>query len=226
MLTYILLLLRSAAYLKSYEYSKTNLRLPSYEELISIQSEVSSWEEHVQEKYVKESISEQLIHMFSKLYTAELSEGIEESSQLSNSNHSSPSNCDFSVEVKTSTLPNAGKGLFLSVEKGFSEETAEVGSIIPIGTVVALFPGIVHTGFDFRKPSHLDSLLPDPSFMLMSRYDGCIIDSRTLSSVPSNPYAFAHKVNHCGADRRPNTLAVIVFCLNYNFIYFYFYFKF
>jgi hypothetical protein len=86
-------------------------------------------------------------------------------------------------------------------------KTSQETLVVP-GTVLAFQPGKVYLQDDLRDPSVLESLLPDPNFMLTSRYDGVLIDSRTASEMPSNHYALAHFINHCGADRRPNVMAV------------------
>ena len=65
---------------------------------------------------------------------------------------------NFLVEVKKSTIPLAGKGLFIH------------GSVVHPGTVIALFPGKVHLP-QYLTNEYVDSeLLPDADFYLMGRY--------------------------------------------------------
>lgn len=100
----------------------------------------------------------------------------------------------FQLSVKPSSIPGAGNGVFLNTEKPF----------ICTGTVVALYPGLVHLKESLMDREYIKSILPDPNFMLMSRPDGYVIDGRSVEKVPSNPFALAHLINHCGDKLKPN----------------------
>jgi len=99
----------------------------------------------------------------------------------------------FELEVKPSTVSNAGDGVFV-----------KEGSVLP-GQVIALFPGHVHLAEFTRKKGHIEGLLPDDNFMLMVRKDNIIVDSRHVVHN-KNPYAVAHKVNHPTPNILPNAL--------------------
>eukprot|EP00981_Chlorochromonas_danica_P001864 scaffold386_cov174-Ochromonas_danica.AAC.38 len=106
----------------------------------------------------------------------------------------------FKLECKESKIPNAGQGVFIrAMDKS--------QPIIPPGTVVALYPGLVHLREHLRDRNYLMSLLPDPDLLLMTRIDQTIIDGRTADKCYPNPYALGHKINHCGKNR-PNVLQV------------------
>jgi hypothetical protein len=76
------------------------------------------------------------------------------------------------------------------------------------GTVLAIYPGLVHLSEYLQDQKYVERLLPDEELMLMSRIDGHVIDARSSSEVPFNPYALGHKINHCGADNSPNVMQV------------------
>jgi hypothetical protein len=136
-------------------------------------------------------ISEQMRELFKHIdYLAKQSEPSSTNQENSNSS------IGYSIHVDESRITNAGKGVFLRAR-----------SSIPPGTVLALYPGIVHISSNFRNVYYEKQLLPDPDLMLMSRVDGCVIDARTADQVPRNPYAIAQYINHCG-QQRPNVIQV------------------
>lgn len=65
---------------------------------------------------------------------------------------------DFEVEVKVSGIKKAGEGLFV-----------KRGSVCP-GTVISLYPGLVHLT-EHCTAEHLDTILPDPDIQLAQRFD-------------------------------------------------------
>ena len=103
----------------------------------------------------------------------------------------------YYVDTKPSLLPGAGDGAFLSTSTG-----------VPPGTVVGLYPGLVHLKEFLRNDGYFSSILPDPDFMLMARIDEALIDGRSADKVPYNPYSIGHKINHCGSDKKPNVMQV------------------
>jgi hypothetical protein len=108
----------------------------------------------------------------------------------SNANTNLVDSVGFLIECKKSTCndDNAGMGLFIRCPSTTS---------VPPGTVVAFFPGLVHLPeFTVKNDYITDNLLPDPDYMLILREDNTIIDSRTASECPINPYGLAHYVNH------------------------------
>lgn len=106
---------------------------------------------------------------------------------------------NFAVACKQSSITNSGEGVFISAPNS--------KGIYP-GTVVCLYPGLVHLKEYLRDRSYFSSLLPDEDFMLMARLDETLIDGRSADTVPHNPYALAHKVNHCGSSLKPNVMQV------------------
>jgi hypothetical protein len=105
----------------------------------------------------------------------------------------------FRVECKPSTCPgDAGRGLFIACPPD---------AIIPAGTMLALYPGLVHLPEYTTKPGYIrGELLPDPNLMLMLRTDNTVIDGRTAHKCHANPYALAHMVNHVPLGLMPNVL--------------------
>lgn len=65
----------------------------------------------------------------------------------------------FQLDIKQSTIPNAGRGVFMNTSK----------ELICPGTLVALYPGTVHLKEHMRSQKDLDKLLPDDDFMIMFR---------------------------------------------------------
>ena len=92
------------------------------------------------------------------------------------------------LEVAPSKIPNAGQGLFVKASQ----------RIVP-GTIVALYPGLVHAASLGRSDMYLKGLLPDDDYLLLRRLDGTLIDARKISDCPSNPYGLGHMINHCGS---------------------------
>ncbi len=103
----------------------------------------------------------------------------------------------YYVTAQQSSLAEAGEGAFITATTS-----------IPPGTVVALYPGLVHLKEYLREDDYLSSILPDPDFMLMARLDEALVDGRSADQVPYNPYSVGHKINHCGPDRKPNVMQV------------------
>lgn len=90
----------------------------------------------------------------------------------------------------------AGQGVFLRCAPGVT---------VPPGTLLALFPGLVHLPEYTTKTNYVqENLLPDPHFMLMARLDNTVIDARTAAQCPANPFALGHMVNHVPKGGMPN----------------------
>lgn len=97
----------------------------------------------------------------------------------------------YSLIQLPSTIPNAGRGLFV-------DGRADSGSI------VAFFPGQVWPREYFLERDFKRKMLPhfqnDDNYELMFRYDDVLIDSRKQYIDPiqyqNNPWAVAHLVNH------------------------------
>ena len=109
---------------------------------------------------------------------------------------------DFSLYVKQSSIEGAGEGLFI-------KNTGPRTFISP-GTLVGIFPGLVHLYEYTKSNEYVAALFPDPNFQLTMRPDGHIIDSRESADfrLPSNPLALAHYVNHVPNDKEPNVMQV------------------
>ena len=137
---------------------------------------------------------------------------------------------NYELIVKKSMIENANDGMFLSIldncdinnhsesnscrsdsisgnSSNDSDNSSSSRFIIP-GTVIGVYPGQVYLKSHLlQSPSNLTNLLPDNDFMLMTRYDECIIDGRTAHTLPTHPYALCHKINHCGLSK-PNVMQV------------------
>uniref|UniRef100_K3W6Z4 SET domain-containing protein n=1 Tax=Globisporangium ultimum (strain ATCC 200006 / CBS 805.95 / DAOM BR144) TaxID=431595 RepID=K3W6Z4_GLOUD len=97
----------------------------------------------------------------------------------------------YSLRVETSSIPNAGEGV-------------KVKGKVPIGSLVALFPGIVYVPEHFKKPQYLQEISNNP--YARARFDSVVIDAKRESSTPRNPLAVAHKINHPPAGSKPNVI--------------------
>jgi hypothetical protein len=164
--------------------------------------------EHVDiSRYVEVEVTKQVIPLLAAVYEyqnmvskrKELKRSAEKTELISLNQHLA-NQVKYFLECKTSSIEGAGEGVFI---RAVSPHNA-----IPPGTVVALYPGFVHLKELLRDEKYFASLLPDPDLMLMSRIDQTLIDGRTAAMVPSNPYGLGHKINHCGAARRPNVMQV------------------
>ena len=150
------------------------------------------------QQYVNNSLQSQLVDMFQHIHdnNAVIDDVESKKLRLKNVKIDKKKLSDligFELEVKPSTVVNAGDGVFV-----------KEGSILP-GQVIALFPGHVHLAEFTKRKEHIESLLPDDNFMLMMRKDNIIIDSRQLVHN-RNSYAIAHKVNHPPPSIFPNAL--------------------
>lgn len=192
---------RAARLLKGYQrLTASNGKDLTQEDVDNFTTEVDQMNYNALHSYIHSNITDQLVPMFSKLEPEE-----DESTKKFNAipflgsitNNNTKTSVEFQLEVKKSSLPNAGNGLFLKSE----------ASIYP-GTAVCLYPGLVHLSELLKDRDHLNSLLPDDDFMLFVRTDNSLIDARSRDQVPKNPYAFGHMINHCGNDKKPNVVQV------------------
>ena len=104
----------------------------------------------------------------------------------------------FDLVRKQSNIPTSGDGVFIRCQENRT---------IPAGTVLGMFPGLVHLQeFTSQKDYVVKKLLPDSDLMLMARFDGHIIDGRTANECAPNPYGLAHLVNHVPTGSMPNVL--------------------
>ncbi|OWZ24835.1 hypothetical protein PHMEG_00016 [Phytophthora megakarya] len=97
----------------------------------------------------------------------------------------------FTLNVEESSVHDAGEGVKL------------LGSA-PIGSLVALYPGIVYLPEHYKKKHHLTKLSNNP--FARARFDSVIIDAKNESSKPRNPLAVAHKINHPPSGTPPNVI--------------------
>lgn len=109
----------------------------------------------------------------------------------------------FTLEVRPSSVPNAGLGVFVR------------GEAAP-GTAIALWPGLVYPSDALQRLPGF----PNPQLTndhLVARYDGTVIDAQpvclagrhehaTLARLGLNPLAVAHRVNHPPQGTPPNLL--------------------
>ncbi|CAH0489318.1 unnamed protein product [Peronospora farinosa] len=97
----------------------------------------------------------------------------------------------FTLNVEKSSVPDAGEGVKL------------YGSAL-IGSLVALYPGIVYLPEHYKKEHHISKLSNNP--YARARFDSVIIDAKNESSSPRNPLAVAHKINHPPSGTSPNVI--------------------
>jgi hypothetical protein len=102
-----------------------------------------------------------------------------------------------------STLPNAGRGIFLD---GF----------VPAGSLVAFFPGMIWPKEHLANVNSVKHIFKDdPRHHLSMRYDDILVDSRkepytVLDNDNSNAFAIAHVANHPRMQEEPNCGTVMV----------------
>jgi hypothetical protein len=226
---------RTVYVLKIREHCKEKVEPPTDRELENFQDEIGEMDPKSQNQYAKSLILSQVTELFQKFENDTrkdahdiqadeqqriLLEPLAKNDSAQNVNKKLLTNFRFSVKSQKSLLPNAGNGVFISIDGGgdilddnycmSSHNNNKIDKVIVPGTVVAFFPGLVYTRGDLRRTGAVDKLFPDNNLMLMSRYDGTIIDSRTANQTPSNPFSLAHRVNHCGNEHVPNVLPVRV----------------
>lgn len=161
--------------------------------------------EHSQvRRFVQGEINKQVITLFNDLFDEDAKSNPKLSNTISIDDESHERDVKdservrFTVDVKPSSIDGAEEGVFVDTPQ----------TLIP-GTVICLYPGLVHLKEYLKTPEYFRSILPDPNFLLMARTDQSLIDGRTANLVPHNPFAVAHKINHCGDLNRPNVMQVI-----------------
>uniref|UniRef100_A0AAV1VMS6 SET domain-containing protein n=1 Tax=Peronospora matthiolae TaxID=2874970 RepID=A0AAV1VMS6_9STRA len=97
----------------------------------------------------------------------------------------------FTLNVEESSVPDAGQGVKLLGHAS-------------IGSLVALYPGIVYLPEHYKKKQYLSELSNNP--YARARFDSVIIDAKNEPSVPRNPLAVAHKINHPPSGTPPNVI--------------------
>ncbi|CAK4084961.1 unnamed protein product [Aphanomyces euteiches] len=96
----------------------------------------------------------------------------------------------YSLSVRNSTIPDAGRGLFLDGHA-------------PAGTAVAFFPGTVYLSEHYRK-KYLHVVSNNP--YARARFDGAIIDATGEDIPHKNHFALAQMVNHPPPQSTPNVI--------------------
>lgn len=165
-------------------------------------------------EYVHKLLNKQITNIFTTIKNSY--------DYINDNGHKISSNSD-SIHSKANTinkmlLEQLGYYMYEDKSKVNSDGTAGNGLFIRTntdiypGTVLALFPGLVYLPEHIQQPEVLEKLLPDDDYYLMTRHDNCLIDSRKLLPIDDeyygNPYAIAHKANHCGAGVKPNSMQV------------------
>jgi hypothetical protein len=179
-------ILLAAILLKTYSWNvtnKDNLDNMITKDLFSqFSSELDSLRPRERELYVQKEINKQMIGIFQKYSKVAPPKSINQI-KLKDSDidiipkifskikfnpkeetyPSLKSNCllDFELKVRKSTIPNAGKGLFL-------KNIGKRKSISP-GSVIAIFPGVVHLYEYVKNVNYIKNLFPDPNYLLMMR---------------------------------------------------------
>jgi hypothetical protein len=151
-------------------------------------------------KYVSNNLNKQVTKMFENIntYTIALDKKIARNVRGDKELPILSNLCGFELEIRQSKIPGAGLGLFV-----------KSGSVFP-GTVLAFFPGLVHLSEHVVSPEYIQTLLPDNDLMLMVRMDGHIIDSRSHTETPFNPYGLAHMANHVPVGVIPECTANVL----------------
>ncbi|KAJ1427698.1 hypothetical protein B484DRAFT_419635, partial [Ochromonadaceae sp. CCMP2298] len=186
---------RASLALKCYTVcNKSSAGVPSPEDVDKFMQEVDSMSHPQRAKYVHEGVNDQIISMFTALERHDLS--LASHKKMGRDPAGLRADVGFTLDIRHSNIPGAGEGLFLRTENARS---------LPPGTVLALYPGLVHLKEHLKKIEHFQSLLPDDDFLLMARLDESIIDGRTADRVVQNQYALAHKINHSG-EQKPNVM--------------------
>ena len=188
---------------------------PTLEEVRHFTEDIDNMEDDQLQNYVQNAINTQILSMFESIHKCDeihTNAGINERAESIATRQQVQLHEDlrFSIVTGESSIKASGKGVFVSSPEG-----------IPPGTVACLYPGLVHLKDDLRERSYFEKLLPDSELMLMTRLDEILIDGRTADSVPSNPYALAHLVNHCGSERKPNVIQVKGFLYYFYFSHIY-----
>uniref|UniRef100_M4BJR3 Uncharacterized protein n=1 Tax=Hyaloperonospora arabidopsidis (strain Emoy2) TaxID=559515 RepID=M4BJR3_HYAAE len=95
----------------------------------------------------------------------------------------------FTLNVEESSVSDAGQGVKLLGHAS-------------IGSLVALYPGIVYLPEHYKKKHYLSEL--SNNSYARARFDSVIIDAK--NELPRNPLAVAHKINHPPSGTLPNVI--------------------
>jgi len=203
-----------ATFLKCYAWQTEN-RADTIKKdtVLSFVADLEKLNAKTRENYVQKEITRQILGLFQQIDRAN---SIDEKSRdndddalerMSNlifgkevKDYEEKSLLDFTLSVKPSSIPNAGDGLFI--------KNLGPRQYISAGSVIAIFPGVVHLKEYTRNQKYVSALFPDPDFQLTLTAGGHVIDSRQLDKIPYNPIALAHKVNHVPEGKTPNAIAI------------------
>jgi len=183
---------------KCYEWSKENAGLDPPEDVVNtFYEEIRCTDMSHLQKKLQSALTSQMETIFQNIHkaTLELNDNPPANEEYEEElAHRLIQLNGFVLDIKKSMIPNAGYGVFLK------------GTYVSAGTVMVLFPGLVHLA-QYLTNDYVDStLLPDPEYFLMARMDGSIIDGRSARKTPYNPYGFGHMVNHPPRHTDPNVL--------------------
>ncbi|ETV82882.1 hypothetical protein, variant [Aphanomyces astaci] len=164
--------------------------------------EVKSFDDH--KKLAQAALTSQMEHVFDVLVRGKANAGYKPS-VFSITEDSTPAQeakgaetldeivrreLGYSLHVRDSSIPGAGRGLFLE-----GRATA--------GTAIALYPGTVYLSEHYRK-KYLHVVSNNP--FARARFDGAIIDATGEAIPHANPLALAQLVNHPPPDTMPNVI--------------------
>ena len=184
---------RASVLLSSFAQSKASghTKHTTPEQMDQLFREVQEWSFEEFSSFAQDELHKQILSMFWAL----------EKKATEGAAGTVAQSVGFSLELRPSSIPNAGNGVFVVIPP---ESPLK---IVPAGSVVALFGGHVHLAeFTTKKDYVQQTLLPDPDMLCLVRVDEpIVIDGRTAHKCPRNPFALGHMVNHCGTTK-PNVL--------------------
>jgi hypothetical protein len=159
---------KGSVLIKYYQWKKeeTFRGYPTQEDIAKFYSEIENTEVSTLKKHLNEAITGQIEDMFENIHIVVKELGNDHPNQnLSPEEYQNELLAQliernrFILEVRKSTIPLAGNGLFAR------------GSVLYPGSVIGIFPGKVHLP-QYLTNEYVDAeLLPDPNFFLMGRFD-------------------------------------------------------
>eukprot|EP01038_Epipyxis_sp_PR26KG_P007825 gene7825-10629_t len=209
---------RAAMFHKCHNICKTQgISKPTEEQVHNFFKEVDSLNAKKLKMFVNDEITRQMTELFKNLAKCPNENSLANQTKkhsYTNNISASDNYCKtlvdtvgFACEIRKSNIPSAGDGVFIITKNN--------QDIMP-GTLLCLYPGLVHLREHFKDEKYGLSLLPDDDLMIMSRADDSLIDGRTTLNVTYNPYAVGHKINH-GTNYEHETINVMQ--LSYDFRY-------
>ncbi len=142
---------KTSLLLKCYQHEKLNNEAPTKDNILTFCDQLDTFSHGNLKDFIQTECNSQILHLFSRIheyheyYHEDYTQTIANSTELRK-------HIGYATYLDHSKLPDAGTGVFVNGD-------------VCAGTIVALFPGLVHLREYTGKSNYVEkNLLPDPNF--------------------------------------------------------------